>query len=174
MTLDPDDRVLTTALPGVWQIAATNFPMWVSGERKAPTFRYEILTKNPLKLSDTVSWSTPTGIVRSLHGIDTWHNGGFRWRGKKLLSLVSSRWNIASIDDDGAIAVLRFSRTRVTPAGIDIVIRQNDSTTEESMRTMRAAVAADPTAYGVSTEEFASLTWLDFSRPTPTIAPSAP
>jgi hypothetical protein len=166
MTLDPDDRVLTTTLPGVWQIGATNFPMWVTGERIAPSFRYEILAKHPLKLCDTVTWLTPAGETRSIRGVDTWKENGFRWRGRKLLSLVSSRWSVASIDRAGTIAVIRFTRTRVTPAGIDIVIRKDETVTPEGMRAVRATVAADPESFGVSTEEFAGLTWLDFSAQT--------
>ena len=150
-----DERTTADLLPGTWFIAATNFPMWLSGERREPRFNYELLSTDPLVLGDEVSYVTAEGEQKRIVGKDTWKHDEFVWRGKGLLMPFTSRWHIAGAADDGTVLVIRFERSRATPGGIDIVVREGTSHPE-----LRKAVARGSEAFGLSPEEFASLTWI--------------
>ena len=150
-----DERTTADLLPGTWFIAATNFPMWLSGERREPRFNYELLSTDPLVLADEVSYVTAEGEQKRIIGKDTWKHDEFVWRGKGLLKPFSSRWHIAGAADDGTVLVIRFEPSLATPAGIDIVVREGTSHPE-----LRKAVARGSEEFGLSPEEFASLTWI--------------
>ncbi len=150
-----DERTTADLLPGTWFIAATNFPMWLSGERLEPRFSYELLTTDPLVLADEVSYRTPEGEQKRIVGKDTWKHDEFVWRGKGLLKLFASRWHVAGAADDGTVLVIRFEQSLATPAGIDVIVREGMSHPE-----LRKAVARGTDDFGLSPEEFASLTWL--------------
>ena len=150
-----DERTTADLLPGTWFIAATNFPMWLSGERREPRFNYELLSTDPLVLGDEVSYLTAEGEPKTIIGNDTWKHDEFVWRGKSLLKPFSSRWHIAGAADDGSVLVIRFEPSWATPGGIDIVVREGTSHPE-----LRKAVARGSEEFGLSPEEFASLTWI--------------
>lgn len=151
-----DEKTLAELLPGEWVVAASNFPMWLGGERANPRFRYEVMSLNPLVLSDEVSWvDVETGKEKSLLGADTLKGNEFVWRGKGVLRLVSSHWSVAGASDDGTVAALRFSKSRVSPAGVDIVVRSGTEHPE-----LRALIARATELFGLSPEDFASLSWL--------------
>jgi hypothetical protein len=121
-----------------------------------PTFTYELLGTEPLVLGDDVGYTTPDGETKHILGVDTWRGDGFRWRGKGLLRVASSSWSVPGVTKAGTIAAVRFSKSMVSPAGIDIIVRDGAGIAEP-----RAAVANESEAFGLSTEDFASLTWLD-------------
>ena len=150
-----DERTAADLLPGSWCIAATNFPRWLSGERREPRFSYEVLSTDPLVLADEVSYLTAEGDQKRIIGKDTWKHDEFVWRGKGLLKPLTSRWHIAGAADDGTVLVMRFEQSFATPGGIDIVVREGTSHPE-----LRKAVARGTEAFGLSPEEFASLTWI--------------
>lgn len=150
-----DERTTAELLPGSWTIAATNFPMWLTGERREPRFSYELLSSEPLVLGDEVSYVTAEGESKRIVGKDTWKHGEFVWRGKGLLKPFVSRWHVAGAADDGTVLVIRFEQSLATPGGIDIIIREGTAHPE-----LRKAVARDTDAFGLSPEEFGSLTWL--------------
>jgi len=150
-----DERTTAELLPGTWFIAATNFPMWLSGERREPRFTYELLSTDPLVLGDEVTYLTAEGEPKRIVGKDTWKHDEFVWRGKGLLKPFASHWHIAGAADDGTVLVIRFAQSLATPAGIDIVVREGTTHPE-----LRKAVARDTDAFGLSPEEFASLTWI--------------
>lgn len=157
MTMVPDDTQLAETLPGIWHVGATNFPMWVDGKRIAPTFSYELRDGDPLALTDVVSWSTAEGTQKKLVGVDRWRDGSFVWRGNGLLWLFKSRWSVIGMSEDGTIAAIRFTKSRVSPAGVDVMVRDGSDT-----HTLRTTVAGATDTFGLTHEEFASLTWLDF------------
>jgi hypothetical protein len=150
-----NERALAELLPGTWSIAATNFPMWLAGDRLEPRFGYEVIGQNPLVLSDEVSYLTAEGERKHIVGRDTWRGGGFVWRGSGWLRFFASRWAVAGVSDDRTVAVVRFSKSPVTPAGVDIIVREDVHHPE-----LRAMVAGSTEQFDLSPEDFATLSWL--------------
>ena len=150
-----DETSLADTLPGTWSIAATNFPMWLSGQRRQPRFSYVLLSQSPLIFSDDVSYTDAEGAERHILGQDTFKHNEFVWRGRGRLRFFASRWTICGISDDGTIAVVRFSKSIATPGGLDIVVREGVEHPE-----LRALIAGSTVDYGLSPEDFGSLTWL--------------
>lgn len=146
---------LAEILPGTWRVAATNFPMWLRGDRLQPQFTYGLVSASPLTLTDSVGYVTPEGEQKEVVGKDTYRRGEFRWRGKGLLSVASSRWHVSGADEARTLLVIRFSKSLVTPAGIDIVIREGSEHPH-----LRRVVASTTEELGLSPEDFASLGWL--------------
>ncbi len=150
-----DDRSLATILPGRWRLAASNFPLWLEGDRLHPVFDYETISAAPLVLRDTVSYLRSDGSGKKIVGVDRWRHDGFVWRGRGLLRVATSRWMVSGMSEDDALAVLRFSKTLFTPAGIDVIVREDSVHSEP-----RATIASSAEDYGLTAEEFASLGWL--------------
>lgn len=117
--------MLRETLPGQWRVLATTFPMWLSGRRRHPTFTYTALPGDPLRLHDVVSYRTRSGAVRRIVGVDRLDEatGVFTWRGRGVLGLLTSRWRVEHVSDDRDLIVLRFARSPVTPAGVDVIGR---------------------------------------------------
>lgn len=145
---------LAELLPGSWTVAATNFPMWVSGERRHPRFTYRLLSRTPLVLSDDVSYAEG-GIDKHIRGRDTLRGEGFIWRGRGLLAVATSRWSVMGRSEDGSVLTIRFSRSLATPAGLDVIVREGTEHAE-----LRAMIARSTEGFGLTPEDFASLTWL--------------
>lgn len=150
-----DEKTLAGLLPGTWTVAATNFPLWLSGERTEPSFSYELIGENPLVLSDDVGYLDAEGQEKHILGTDTVKRHEFVWRGKGLLRLAKSHWHVAGASDDGTVAAIRFSKSAVTPSGIDIIVRSGTHHPE-----LRALIARSTELFGLSPEDFGSLTWL--------------
>ncbi|MGV8857388.1 hypothetical protein [Rhodoglobus sp.] len=150
-----DASVLAAKLPGTWSVVATNFPMWLDGSRHNPEFSYEILEGAELVLADTVSYLTSSGETKTIVGTDRLRDDEFIWRGQGWLKILTSRWQVVGADDAFDIAVVRFARSRLTPAGIDVLVRKTTS-----VPAVRSTVAHTTEQFGISAEEFASLTWL--------------
>jgi len=151
----PSDPELATTLPGSWSIVATNFPMWVDGGRTNPRFTYGLVSADPLVLTDVVSYVDAKGAAKTINGTDVSHGSGFVWRGKGLLRLLSSRWNVTGITGDGNVAAIRFSKSRLTPAGVDVIVREGADYPD-----LRAKVARESADLGITAEDFATLTWI--------------
>jgi len=149
-----DQRTLADLLPGTWTIQATNFPMWLTGEKLEPRFTYDLVSEQPLVLSDDVSY-VEGDEEKHILGQDTWSGDGFVWRGRKLLRLFASRWTVAGMSDDGTIAVIHFSKSLATPSGVDVIVRDGTAHPE-----LRATIAHATEEFGLTPEEFGSLTWL--------------
>ncbi len=123
-----------TALNGRWYIHLTNFPMWLKGDRTSPSFNYKITWKGGREvLEDRVEY-WQKGKNRTIVGYD-WpldeHNRTFAWRGKGLLWLLESRWEILYMDPKGQWAIIYFRETLFTPEGYDVIARS--PTLEEEM-----------------------------------------
>ena len=151
-----DENTLAELLPGSWSVSATNFPMWLGGERRSPRFSYEIVSRDPLVLFDDVSYVVAeSGQEKHIVGTDVLRHEGFVWRGKGWLRFVSSHWSVAGASDDGTVAAIRFAKSAVTPAGIDIIVREGTQQPE-----LRALIARSTELFGLTPEDFGSLTWL--------------
>lgn len=150
-----DSETLAELLPGTWTVSATNLPMWLGGERRDPTYTYEVLAAGPLALSDDVAYLTAEGEEKHVLGKSTWRHDGFVWRGKGRARFTPSRWEVSGANEDGSILVLRFSKSLASPSGLNIVTRQGSEHPE-----LRATIARSTEDFGLSPEDFASLSWL--------------
>ncbi len=150
-----DVATLQRVLPGRWTVKATNIPMWVSGERRDPAFEYVALRDEPLVLADEVTYTEPDGKTKSIRGVDRWTGQGFTWKSTGLRGIVvRGRWEVAGVRQ--GLVVRRFEKSPATPAGVDVIVGEGLDASE-----LRSVIAADPASFGLSIEEFASLTWLD-------------
>lgn len=128
--------------------------MWLTRERLSPTLTYELVSEDPLTLTDDVAFTTEAGEEKHILGVDRWNVEGFTWKGKKLLRFFPSHWSIIGMSDDETVLVVRFEKTIGTPAGIDIIVREGTTHPE-----LRSLVAHNSVAFGLTAEDFASLTW---------------
>ncbi|GAB3717304.1 hypothetical protein GCM10027592_59310 [Spirosoma flavus] len=138
---------LIPALLGTWFIFSTNFPMWLKGDKLNPTFTYSRTDKkaNSNVLLDEVKY-LKNGKTKTLTGYDCQDESdstAFVWRGKGLLSLLRSKWNVAMIDPNGQWAVIWFSKTLFTPEGVDIISR-NPQLSSETLKHIKVQMAAQP------------------------------
>jgi len=156
MPTTPHATELPKILPGAWNVRSTNFPMWLSRERKSPRFSYDLVSENPLTLRDDVSYFTADNQEKHIVGTDKWAHDHFVWRGKGLLTVARSRWSISGANDASTVLVIRFEKTLFSPAGIDIIVREGVEIDE-----LRSLIARNTEQFGLSAEDFASLTWLD-------------
>ncbi|MFI5916268.1 hypothetical protein [Dactylosporangium sp. NPDC051541] len=139
-----DQQTLRDVLPGQWRVLATTFPMWLSGRRRQPMFRYGLLAADPLTVSDQVTYRTPGNAVKKIEGVDRFdpRTGVFTWRGRGLLKALSSRWRVEHLSDDRDLIVLSFARSLVTPAGQDVIGR-GDGARPDARERIPAGIA-DP------------------------------
>ncbi len=117
-----------STLEGKWHIIQTDFPMWLKGNKTAPTFNYGLLDRKELVLSDRVTF-LKNGKEKSIRGFDRpvdAEQTAFIWRGKGFLSLLKSKWNILHLDSEHYWAIIYFERTLFTPEGYDVIAREKD------------------------------------------------
>ncbi len=124
-------------LIGTWFICSTNFPMWTKGDKVNPTFNYSLVDNRGNKvLFDEVKYSK-NGKEKSIKGYDTqadYDPSKFTWRGKGLLFIAKSEWQVVLQDPKGEWAVIHFSKTLFTPEGVDVISRNkiiSEATLEE-------------------------------------------
>jgi hypothetical protein len=158
--IDVDDffaaSVLADKLPGTWRFAATNLPMWVDGTRHDPEFAFEPVYGRELTFTSTVRYTTIGGEAKTIVGSDLLRGDEFVRRGRGWLATSTSRWRVAGANDDFEIVAIRYSRSRLTPEGIDVLVRK-----EATLPAVRSTVAHANEQFGLTTEDFASLTWLE-------------
>jgi hypothetical protein len=113
-------------LEGKWHIVLSNFPMWLKGDKTSPSLNYAVETKGTVTgLRDEVI-SQKRGKSQSIVGFDTPLDGAntrFLWRGKGLLSLLTSQWEIVHLEAHGEWAIIYFEKTLFTPEGYDVIAR---------------------------------------------------
>ena len=155
-----DEQALADLLPGAWIVAATNFPLWLSGQRRAPRLDYGLISREPLVLSDDVAFTMGPGKhegkKKHILGRDAFKRDEFVWRGTGVLTLLTSRWRVTGVSDDGSIVVTHFTQSIGTPAGVNIIVREGAMQPE-----VRAVIAHATDDFGLTPEQFASLSWLD-------------
>ena len=149
-----DELTLADLLPGTWVIAATNLPVWLTGERAEPRLTYELVSREPLVLSHGVSFISAEEDPQPEVWQDTFRDEQFVRRGKGLQRIVPSRWEVSGWGADGAVLALRYFAALRAPSGLDIVVRDSARVPE-----IRALVARSTEAFGLTPEEFGSLSW---------------
>jgi hypothetical protein len=112
-------------LEGTWYINKSNFKMWLKKHNHNPTFNYAIEKKEGREgLKDLVAYRKRRK-VKEIEGFDTVldeSNTKFEWRGKGLLSLFKSKWEILYFGND--FAIIHFEKTLFTAEGYDVISRQ--------------------------------------------------
>ncbi|MGX7149585.1 hypothetical protein [Enterococcus ureasiticus] len=144
---------LPERLEGRWIIRGTNFPLWLSKKRSDPTIQYEKLKNHPLEFLDIVTYKNNNGQQKKIIGIDTYKQNHFVWRGKGLLTILSSKWSILTITE--TILVIKFERSFLTPAGIDILIREGIDIDDP-----KQFILDSFEDYSLTSNELDSLVWL--------------
>jgi len=148
--------VFADKLPGTWRLAATNLPMWVDGTRHDPEFAFEVVDGRELTFTSTVRYATTGGEAKAIVGSDRLRGDEFVRRGRGWLTTLTSRWRVAGANDDFEIVATRYSRSRLAPEGIDVLVRK-----EAMLTAVRSTVAHATEQFGLTAEDFASLTWLE-------------
>lgn len=132
-------NALLHQLIGTWFIIGSNFPMWLKGDKTDPSFTYTLMQKHQQEvLLDEVKY-IKKGKTKTITGYDHPNKDNpkaFTWRGKGLLFIAKSHWEVKLIDPKGEWAVIWFSKTLFTPEGIDIISRkqQLDAATIERIK----------------------------------------
>ncbi|MCD8030911.1 MAG: hypothetical protein LUF85_08870 [Bacteroides sp.] len=108
-------------LTGKWYVLYSNFPMWLKGNKKNPSFHYGVPANG--SFSDTVEY-VQNGRIKKMEGTDTIQDNKFIWRGKGLLKFVKSQWEIMDYSQKDGIAIIHFDKTLFTPQGYDVISRQ--------------------------------------------------
>ncbi len=120
-------------LEGRWHIVLSNFPMWLKGDKTSPSLNYAVETKCAVTgLRDEVI-SQKRGKPQSIVGFDTpleSTNTRFLWRGKRLLSLLTSHWEIVHLEAHLQWAIIHFEKTLFTPEGYDVIARRKQLSPE--------------------------------------------
>lgn len=116
-------------LEGTWFIQMTNFPMWLKGDKKEPTFNYTITEKSGKKVLYDVVTYVKNGKNKSIIGYDypvDASNTSFVWRGKGILFFLKSKWKLIHFDEDQDWALIYFEKTLFTPEGYDVISRKEE------------------------------------------------
>ncbi|RFU30608.1 hypothetical protein B7463_g5743, partial [Scytalidium lignicola] len=139
-------------LQGTWVVTHSTLPMW----RKAKNVRitYKIIPPSdpskPVLLDDEVC-SEPTQKTlmpqpKSIKGIDTpAGDGAWNWRGKGLLMVASSHWEVLGWGERDAVTsdgekvkerwvVTWFAPSLFTPAGVDLYSSRETGMTEDTYK----------------------------------------
>lgn len=154
MHTPPTPHRLAEVLPGSWILGASSQLFWLDGRHGEPRFTFRVVTPAPLRLTETIEFSTPEGRPRVMTGKTRRARSEFVWRGSGADALVARRWSAAGVDDSGSVLVMRYRRTRAVPSGIDLLVREGSDVGE-----LRTLVATTSTELGLSPEDFASLSW---------------
>jgi hypothetical protein len=135
-------------LEGKWHVVASNFPMWLDGKNLNPTFNYTNFKTNNelLKFDDLVLYSK-NGKEKKIKGRDKQKEKGklkFQWRGKGLLGLFVSRWQVVANDAEGQWIAVYATATLVSPESLDILSR-NKKMPEHQLKDIISHIKAEYT-----------------------------
>lgn len=131
-------------LCGTWHVTHSTLPMWRN--KRNVRIAYTRLPGN--RLDDLVTYQRADGTeVKKVHGVDkTRKDGTYTWRGKGMLRVASSKWEVLGWGGGGADpkaeqwVVTYFARTGFTPAGIDVYARKQEGLSERTMAKLREAL----------------------------------
>jgi hypothetical protein len=122
--MKPADPDPLAALEGSWYVNLSNFKMWLKGNKHNPTFTYTLAERKGKRgLNDVVSF-TKKGKSKQIVGFDKPENEQatkFTWRGKGLLALFKSKWEIVYSTNDWTL--IHFEKTLATAEGYDVISR---------------------------------------------------
>jgi hypothetical protein len=138
-------------ISGTWHVTHSTLPMWKKNKNVKIT--YTRLSTPAGALDDLVEYNPIDGHKqKTVRGVDTpdpTRHAAYNWRGKGLLMIASSHWEILGYgeDDDGWMVTF-FSKTVFTPAGVDIYSRRQGGLSERTLERIRAEMKrVDDTAF---------------------------
>jgi hypothetical protein len=143
-------------ISGTWNVSYSSLPLW-KGKQNV-RISYALCGSTPQDssrmpdLDDHVeSQKIGQTKVSNIHGISRpvevegiGFGLAFRWRGKGLLKLISSNWEILGYGVDNNAqepndwVVTFFSKTTFTPAGIDIYTRTKEDLSDATLQAIKA------------------------------------
>ncbi len=102
--------------------------MWLDGTRTSPTFTYSELVRRDgrVEMRDVVSYQR-NGQRETIEGLDVQHATTpchFTWSGRGFLAAFTSEWDVVFLDEPHGLAIITFSPTLATPAGLDVISRE--------------------------------------------------
>ncbi|KAJ7727825.1 hypothetical protein DFH07DRAFT_851517 [Mycena maculata] len=137
---------------GTWHVVASTLPLWKNKKNVAIT--YSTIPGAPATtFDDLVTYemrfakqgSTPS-TVKGVDKLEVGAAGRWKWRGKGLLMIATSRWqllgfhvsppNLNAQSDEPEWVVTYFASTLFTPAGLDIYSRTKDGLSDGFIETM--------------------------------------
>ena len=121
----PSDNDPLSALEGTWYVHMSNFKMWLKGNKHHPAFIYTIQTRKGIRGFRDVVRYTKHGKTKQIVGFDRPENEqatSFTWRGKGLLALFKSKWEIVYQTDEWVL--IHFQKTLATAEGYDVISRK--------------------------------------------------
>lgn len=131
MTMRPAADDPLAALEGTWYVTMSNFKMWLQGHKHHPAFTYtRAVKKGTGGLKDVVTY-TKKSKIKQIVGFDKPENEQatqFTWRGKGLLALFKSKWEIVYSTDNWTI--IHFEKTLLTAEGYDVISRSKQLSPE--------------------------------------------
>jgi len=127
-------------MEGYWYIVSTNFPMWNDRKKSDITLNYTLVDSSKPYLIDEVKF-LKNGKPKIIKGFDYQAPDDpyrFTWRGKGWMAFIKSEWRMEKFSPEEGWAILRFTKTLFTPAGVDIICRQPqmDPNTLENLQEM--------------------------------------
>jgi hypothetical protein len=128
-------------LSGAWNVTHSTLPMWKKNKNVKIT--YASLRAPVGALDDLVEYNPIDGdkqkTVRGVDTPDSTRHAAYNWRGKGLLMIASSHWEILGYgDEDGGWMVTYFSKTMFTPAGVDVYARRKGGLSEQMLQRIRS------------------------------------
>jgi hypothetical protein len=109
---------------------------------------------SPERVSESLTYSTHGGQEVTVESVNKLMGGVFISHGSGLARISTSRWTISGVSDDGLVAIVRFEKTRLSAEGVNVLVRDG-----EARPSLRSEVASATDHFGLSLEDFASITW---------------
>ncbi|MDW5471785.1 hypothetical protein [Staphylococcus equorum] len=139
-------------LPGTWYIIGSTFSMWTKGKKYNPSITYSVFKNNPLTFIDQVQYEK-NYKVKSIVGYDKLTSDQFTWRGKGLLKVFTSKWEVLYLDSE--LLIIQFTSTLVTPSGMDILVGD-----KQSISYYKKRIIDFPNSFNINTVKMDNMHWL--------------
>jgi hypothetical protein len=146
-------------IKGTWYVSYSSLPLWKGKQNVRITYKalegYNASVPGRMPhLDDHVEYQKAGSVKTSnVHGVSKpvditglGHGLAYAWRGKGMLAVASSSWEILAYGKDNYAtepndyAVTYFGKTLFTPAGLDIYTRTTASLTELTLNAIKAAL----------------------------------
>jgi hypothetical protein len=138
---------------------ASSLPIWLSGLTYPPTYTFSVIRELPDRIAESLTYSTRGGQDVTVESVNRLIGGAFVSRGSGLALLSTSKWSISGLSDDGVVAIVRYEKTRLSAEGVNVLVREG-----HVRPSLRSEVASSTEQFGLSLEDFASITWFDQTR----------
>lgn len=176
-------------IEGSWNVTHSTLPMWKKSRNVRITYK-QIPDTTPVQLDDEVSYQALTSTkLKTVNGVDKPFeipavaaesagtdkavdgttgaspepvaSLGYNWRGKGLLMIASSKWEILGYGDEdlevgeNQWVATYFAKTMFTPAGVDFYSRKGQLKPDTVERLKAALVGLGGEVAALATQVFA-------------------